>query len=363
MPLTLVDFLPMRARIAFALSLLAACSSPPPKEAPREPRDCEREAEALVVEGARLNEAGKFAEAADRFKNAVVLDPRNVRAQFDLGIALDNARDYRGAAEAYERALAIDSKLALAQRHLGEARLALGDRAAARKALEAATALDAGDVQAWIDLALVEVQDGHPDVGARRLEKAAQRNDAISIWYHLGVARELANDTRGAREAYEHVLKADPNHARALDNLALLRLAARETDEGIALLERAVAADPRCVEARKNLGVALYTVKGQGYLALPHLKAYVELGGKDERVAGWIAEIRDASRTYRTDDRAFAVFDRFETGRLVTADQSFRVRDPRLVATLSATLRRGDRVRLVFESATSPNVVEVGLAK
>ncbi len=352
----------MRARTAVLLTLLAACSSPP-KETPHEPRDCEREAETLVVEGARLDQEGKFAEAADRFKSAVVLDPRNLRAQYDLGIALDNARDYRGAAEAYERALALDPKLSLAQRHLGEARLALGDRAAARKALEAATTLDPHDVPAWIDLGLVEVQDGHPEQAVRRLEKALAGNDVIPLWYHLGVARELANDPRGAREAYEHILKADATHARALNNLALLRLAAREIDEAIALLERAVAADPRCVEARKNLGVALHTAKGQGYLALPHLKAYLELGGKDERVAGWIAEIRDASRTYRTDDRAFAVFDRFETGKLVTADQSFRVRDPRLGATLAATLRRGDRVRLVFESATSPNVVEVGLAK
>jgi superkiller protein 3 len=341
-----------------ALAVLPACSSPKKDEGPREPTASEREVAALRAEGAELARAGKYREAADRFKSACVVDPRDVKSQYDLAVVLDDARDWTGAAEAYERVLVLDPRIALAHHNLGEVALARGDRARARRAFEQAAELDPDFALTWIDLARVEVEDGNPGAAVRVLERATARLDLPPVWYHLGLARELANDPARAQEAFEHAIKMDPRHAESLNELALIHEARREVDEAIALWQRAVEADPRCVEAEKNLGIALYKRKDKGYLALRHLKAYVDLGGKDERVARWVSEIREAVRTYRTDDRASAVFDRFEPGRLFTADQSFVLRDDG-VAARAAGLKKGDRVRVVFESAASPRVVDL----
>src|SRR5439155_10851907 len=136
-----------------------------------------------------------------------------------------------------------------------------------------------------------------------------------------------------------------------------------ETDAAIELWERAVAADPRFPEAEKNLGIALYKTKGQAYPALSHMKAYLDLGGKDARVLQWFAEVREQTRTYRTDERASAILDRLEAGNLHTADGAcFKLRDPALAERLRGA-RRGDRISIVFESATSAVVVDVSATK
>lgn len=347
----------LRALAASVVALAAACSSPPPAKAP-EPTESDREVDGLVAEGSKLNEAGRYAEAADRFKSAVVIDPRRFDAQYDLAVALDNAKDWKAAAEAYERAIQLQPKHALAYRNLGEVRLALGDRALARRALETATALDPKDATAWIDLARVDVEDGHPDAATRGLERAVRELDEPDLWFHLGLARELAKDPRSAEAALEQTIKADPRHAKALNELGLLHAERRDVDGAIALWRRAVASDPRFAPAQKNLGVALFKDKGASYLALEPLRAYLELGGDDPKVRPWVDEIVAGSRTYRSLDRASAVFDRFEKNVLVTADQRFALRDA-AVASKAKNLARGDRIRIFFDSPTGSSVVEV----
>lgn len=349
--------------LSFALLAFAGCSSSSSKDAtPREPTESERELEALLAEGARLNGKGQFREAADRFKSAVVIDPKNLHAQYDLAVALENAKEWKASADAYERVVQLAPKLAAAHHHLGEVRLALGDRAAARKELEAATTLDPRAAESWIALGRVEVEDGHPEVAAKRLEKAALTVDEPDVWFHLGFARELAKDEKGARAAYEHTIKMDPRHTRALNNLGRLHAVAKDVDGAIELWRQAVAVDPRFVAAQKNLGVALHRDRSASYLALPHLRAYVELGGDDAQVKAWATEIHEATKTFRNADRASAVFDRIDKGELVTADLRFPLRDA-AVAEKAKTFHKGDKVMLFFESPTGTKVTELRLAK
>jgi Tfp pilus assembly protein PilF len=353
----------MRSSLLLLVLALAACSSPPPPQEPSpEAKERARAVAYLIEEGAALNEKGRFRDAATTFMNACVIEPSNVKAQYDLALALENAKDWKGAALGFARVLELSPLLAPAHHHLAEVRLEQGDRAAARTELERTVSIDPALAAAWIDLAGLDVEEGHPDAATRRLEKATATADTAAVWYHLGLARELAADKKGAGTAYEHALRLDPKHAPCLNNLAVLAETRGDLETALGFWQGAIAASPGYPPAEKNLGIALYKRKNQGYLALPHFEAYLRAGGTDQRVPPWVREIKDASRTFRTDDRAFAIFDRTDRGMLVTADGSFPYRDPR-VGEKAASLQKGDRVRLFFESGVSPRVVDIAPAR
>src|SRR5262249_32137605 len=128
-------------------------------------------------------------------------------------------------------------------------------------------------------------------------------------------------------------------------------------DRSLALWRSAIEANPHFAEAEKNLGAALFKKRGKGYLALEHLERYLELGGRDARVKQWVDEIRERARTFRTDDKALAVFDRLESKKLFVADGSFELADDALPR--AKELQRGDRVRLTFDGKAGARVVLV----
>jgi tetratricopeptide (TPR) repeat protein len=60
--------------------------------------------------GAAFTNKGRFQEAAEQFKNALRLDPHDVRALYDLGLTLKQQSDYKGSAECFRKVMAIDPK-------------------------------------------------------------------------------------------------------------------------------------------------------------------------------------------------------------------------------------------------------------
>jgi tetratricopeptide (TPR) repeat protein len=319
-------------------------------------------AEDLVEQGSALNAKGDYAGAADAFRKAQAADPKHLGASYSLGVALQNAKKWGEAGDAYEGALRLDRSLALAHAHLAECRLQQGDKISAQRSFEDATRAGPELPGPWIGLALLQSKEGRNDVAVRTLQSGARMaGEHAELHYHLGLLLEVTGDPVKARAAYEKAVELDPKDAYALNNLGLL-LEKTDVDRAIGLWERAVLAAPDLVESRKNLGAALHKRKGKSWLALEHLERAVALGTKDvARVKAWIEEIRETCRTYRTDDRALAVFDRFEGGQVCLADGAFPVRDAAVADRARAHVKRGDRVRLVFESPQSPKLIAVEL--
>lgn len=76
----------------------------------------------------------------------------------------------------------------------------------------------------------------------------------------IGVALAATGDAAAAREAYLSALRIDPQHAAALNNLAVLDLRAGATSQATKSLAAALAADPQGVAARRNLDAAAIRV-------------------------------------------------------------------------------------------------------
>jgi tetratricopeptide (TPR) repeat protein len=86
-----------------------------------------------------------------------------------------------------------------------------------------------------------------------------------------GTALIYHNDTSNAKVAFEKALSVDPQHYRAITNLGNLALEANNSDEAIALYERALKLKEDFANAHHNLAVA-YRKKGQVSKSVSELK-------------------------------------------------------------------------------------------
>jgi Flp pilus assembly protein TadD len=91
--------------------------------------------------------------------------------------------------------------------------------------------------------------------GAEADLRAAVGRNPDDLEARLNLARQLLRnrDLMGVFNETQYVLSRSPGHPRALTYQALVRLAMGQGDVAVAMLRRAVAADPDLLEARRNL--------------------------------------------------------------------------------------------------------------
>jgi predicted O-linked N-acetylglucosamine transferase (SPINDLY family) len=174
-------------------------------------------ADALIVQGNALEDAGDPAQAEQCYRQAVAKAPRHVRAHLNLGIVLGDQGDMEGAAKAYESVLALDprhpfgnynfARLLFLQKDL--------DRAATlvREALRAKPDFP----QALVLQAAVREATGHLAEAVDALEEAVRlQPDNAGAWFNLAVQRLKLERYDACEAAVERLLELVPRHAGAL---------------------------------------------------------------------------------------------------------------------------------------------------
>ena len=114
---------------------------------------------------------------------------------------------------------------------------------------------------------------------ASALDPAPLAEPAHQAWH--------AGDLARAEQLYRFVLEHWPGYAPALSNLGMVLFQAQRRDEGYALLQRAVAADPALAGAHCNLGVVL-AQGGMLDAARQHLETSLKLDPRDETYANLV---------------------------------------------------------------------------
>jgi tetratricopeptide (TPR) repeat protein len=99
----------------------------------------------------------------------------------------------------------------------------------------------------------------------------------------MGLRAQRQGDHRAARASYGRALEADPENPEALHLLGLIEAAHGRLDEGVALLERAVARDPSEPLFRINLARA-FKSRRELARAAAELRAAVRLAPNDEGI-------------------------------------------------------------------------------
>lgn len=170
---------------------------------------------------------GHLAEAEDFYRKAIHLVPENKEAHLNLGITLVSSGRLQEGMDHMRRAIAIDPDFALAHRNLGGLLWRQGDVDAALEHLGRAIAIDPEDAET------------HYLVGNGLLEK------------------------NRVKEAFSHYLRAlqlAPDHVEAHNNLGVLLFQAGRREAAAAHFQRALELDPAHAQAKANLERA----RGQG---------------------------------------------------------------------------------------------------
>jgi tetratricopeptide (TPR) repeat protein len=111
-----------------------------------------RKAEELYQQGGWHLARGQYNVAAERFREAIELDPEQLSAMSDLGRIYYQQKDYTKAIELYNGVLARDAKHTAALRGSALAYVGQKDYARSRDALQRLLAGNNKDAEAWLDL-------------------------------------------------------------------------------------------------------------------------------------------------------------------------------------------------------------------
>jgi protein O-GlcNAc transferase len=174
--------------------------------------------------GVALKMQGKYAEADECLRRALVLQPLHAPAHVDLGASLKAQGRLPEAVQSYWRALEINPRSDLALTNLGNALMEQGEFSQAMGCLQKAVALNPGSHFAQNNLgsALIDLNRSGDAVSylRRALEIRPQYAQAHN---NLGTALLALGRASDAVECFRHALQLRPRYAEAFSNLLLAR--------------------------------------------------------------------------------------------------------------------------------------------
>ncbi|MCP4266657.1 MAG: tetratricopeptide repeat protein [Candidatus Brocadiaceae bacterium] len=104
-------------------------------------------------------------------------------------------------------------------------------------------------------------------------EKSTSESDITSD-FNIGVYYQKQGDLVKAIDAYEKVLRVDPDNAEAHNNLGIIYKEQGELDKAVEHFQRVVSLNPGMDEAHNNLGVMYYLSKDQRNAVVEYRKAF-----------------------------------------------------------------------------------------
>jgi len=265
----------------------------------------------LLLQAAKLFEAGQFEEAEVLCDEAIAVAPNSGEAWFVKGVLAEKREASESAVAAYENAVSFDpdserNKISFAgilakvgrvadavdvvermlvdepdradlRTILSGLRLTLQDYERGEEEARRAIGLDDRIPEAHLNLALILYQTS-------RIEEAlAACNAAIAVderfvtaHFTAGTVHLALGQHEAAMKSYNKVLELEPAHAEALLNLGNIHREHLDIAVAGTYYERAVLADPNNAAAHSNLGI-VYKDQGRIEAALMAFEKAVEL--------------------------------------------------------------------------------------
>jgi tetratricopeptide (TPR) repeat protein len=192
----------------------------------------------------QLLAAGNTRAAADAYRSALRVNPKNPQLHYNLSLALDQLGDRTTERQELEKAIQLDPELAVAHNQLGVLDLQSNRTSEAEQEFKKAIA-------------------GHP----RYAE--AQNN--------LGVLYNREGRDQDAATLYQQAIDSDPKYTKALVNLGLLLAQHGQVAQGEQQLRAAIQIDPSDPSAYTALGM-IQGKSGRGVEAVESFRKVVALG-------------------------------------------------------------------------------------
>ncbi|KAA0592588.1 MULTISPECIES: tetratricopeptide repeat protein [Azospirillum] len=204
-----------------------------------------------------LRQLGRMADAAHALHMAATLGngTADSAALSALAAALQAAGRTEEAAERFADALRLDPHDSFSLNGLGLCLKALGQLDDAATCFDAATAIQPGHADALDNLGSVRTAQGrHAEAEALHRSAIGHRPDFAGAWNNLGNARHAAGRTGDAWRAWHVALSLDPALPETHTNLGNALRSAERFSEAERSQRRAIRLAPLEAPARNNLG-------------------------------------------------------------------------------------------------------------
>lgn len=239
---------------------------------------------------------GEYQEANEAFRLAVERQPRNAHYRVRWGrLYLDHYQP-ADAAQLFKEALEIDPRNA--QAFLGLALVAAEEfQPRAEELAQRAVLLDPQLVEAHELLALLALEDGDEELARRQALRTVERwPDAVQAMAVLATIEWLHD--RDATEWEKKILQVNPACGQAYAIAARIFVLNRRYGEAIRLYRRALELNPKLWRAREQLGINLMRLGHDGE-AREHLEVCYRAGYRSPAVVNTL-RLLDSYRNFET---------------------------------------------------------------
>ncbi|MBN2576377.1 MAG: tetratricopeptide repeat protein [Deltaproteobacteria bacterium] len=173
--------------------------------------------------GMALMDAGDFPKAGARFREALALNPRNVKAHIGLGNTLEGAGKNDEAMLHYDEAVRLDPDSAIAHVNVGNIFLKRSEPARAIGEYETALKLEPGNIYAHFNLGQCYLAADKYREAIFHLAEVHRRDPKnASLCFFLGKVHERLGQRGEAVRYYEEAIRIRPDYAEAKDSLAAI---------------------------------------------------------------------------------------------------------------------------------------------
>jgi protein O-GlcNAc transferase len=228
---------------------------------------------------------GQRDQAVALLRQIIGSDPRNADARLLLGSVLMEAGQAAESIDQLSKAVQLRPKSADAHIALGEAYQAFGHPEAARPEFERAVAINPASAQAQLNLAALQLEAGEGDAAAEHLDRAiklfGKKPDAAYPHYLRAKVYTLRRDTARAATELGQAVALRPDFAEAWSDLGEARKAAFDDAGALAAFRRAVELSPGDAVAQTRLGSKLLDLD-KAHEAVPHLQEAARLDPKNQ---------------------------------------------------------------------------------
>lgn len=184
-----------------------------------------RDSNLLFQDGRRLEDSGELVAAANRYRTALILDPRHAAAHLRLGVVSRERGRLAISCHHLEQAVMLETADVTSRIQLSRTLAAKNDLGEAEVQLRRAINLEPGSAAARTNLGIVLAVSGESEAAEAELRKALELNPR-SADIHFNLGNVLLDQSRPSEAAasFQRALEMNPRLAEAALRLEELRM-------------------------------------------------------------------------------------------------------------------------------------------
>ena len=237
--------------------------------------------------------SGDFDRARENFEFALSLQPNSVDAISGLGGVYLQEGEFNLAREKFNDALRLDPQNLNSHLGLGWVHLNQFDLENSRKEFEYVKSVAPENAEAYYGLGVLALSISEYERAIDLLNEALRLDPSIfAANIYKGYAYFRQDRYSDAENAFQSVLKVQPDNYSALNGLGDIRASNYEFEEGVEYYDKAIALDPERVDAPLGKASALSQM-GEFDKAISVIEPFAEKDGRIRPVISYIYYLKD----------------------------------------------------------------------